>query len=472
MISAFRNFAKSKIAGVFVFIIIIPFVFWGMGSMFNSGETNNIANINEKNISTQDFMNYLNNSDISEQSIKENLDKNIIEELLSSLISKNILDLEIENFNISISELTLLQKIKSNKAFLDEKNVFQRVKYEKFLLSNNISAVMFEQQIKNLELKKNLFDFIGGGTVSPELLNENIYENENKTLEIEFFDLNSLYKKKEDFTDVEIEEFIKENENQLKKEYIDFEYVELNPKNLVGLDEFNEKFFDEIDKIENKISDGQDFNTVVSELNLITKNVKEFAPSSVKKEEEDMIYSVRNSSFDLIDNGNNFLLFNITKKYNRMPDLNNQQMKEEIKDSIYKKNESSLVERILTEIQDKKFNDIKFAEMGKNNIENIYIDSINDDKKFNVNSLKILYSLPKNSFTLASDKKNIIYLVKKINSKINKIDKKNDKYLKFFDEQISSKKNEILNVYDKFLTDKYQVELNEKSIDTVKNYFK
>ncbi len=107
-----------------------------------------------------------------------------------------------------------------------------------------------------------------------------------------------------------------------------------------------------------------------------------------------------------------------------------------------------------------------------NNIEKIYIDSINDDKKFNNNSLKILYALPKNSFALASDKENNIYLVKKIGSKINKINEKNDKYLKFFDEQISFKKNEILSEYDKFLTDKYQVELNEKSIDIVKNYFK
>ncbi len=472
MISTFRNFAKSKIAGVFVFIIIIPFVFWGMGNMFNSGEINNIAKISKKNISTQDFMNYLNNSDISEKIIKENLDKNIIEELLSGLVSKNILDLEIENFNISISELILSQKIKSNKIFLDEKNVFQRVKYEKFLLSNNLSAVMFEQQIKNLELKKNLFDLIGGGTVSPELLTKNIYEDENKTLELEFFDLNSLYKKKEDFTDGEIEEFIKENEYQLKKEYIDFKYVELNPKNLVGLDEYNQKFFDEIDKIENKISDGQDFNTIINELNLITKNVKEFIPTSVKKEEEDKIYSMRNSSFDLIDNGNNFLLFNISKKYNRIPDLNNLQIKDDIKYLIYEKNKSSYVERILIEIQDKKIDDIKFAEMGNNNIEKIYIDSINDDKKFNNNSLKILYALPKNSFALASDRENNIYLVKKIGSKINKINEKNDKYLKFFDEQISFKKNEILSEYDKFLTDKYQVELNEKSIDIVKNYFK
>ena len=47
MIGAFRNFAKTKFAGILVFIMIIPFVFWGMGSMFSSGNTNSIVKINE-----------------------------------------------------------------------------------------------------------------------------------------------------------------------------------------------------------------------------------------------------------------------------------------------------------------------------------------------------------------------------------------------------------------------------------------
>ena len=101
MISSLRNFAKTKIAGVFVFIIIIPFVFWGMGSMFNSGNTNNIAEINNTKISTKDFMDFINKSGIQQKVIKENLDKNIIEELLSALISGTLLDLEIQDFNIT-----------------------------------------------------------------------------------------------------------------------------------------------------------------------------------------------------------------------------------------------------------------------------------------------------------------------------------------------------------------------------------
>ena len=40
MISKLRGFSNSKLAGVLVGIIIIPFVFWGMGSSFTSGSKN------------------------------------------------------------------------------------------------------------------------------------------------------------------------------------------------------------------------------------------------------------------------------------------------------------------------------------------------------------------------------------------------------------------------------------------------
>ena len=189
MISSFRNFAKTKFAGLLVFVMIIPFVFWGMGSMFSSGNTNNLAKINKNNISTQEFINYINNSKISQQVIRENLNNNIIEELLSGLISTTLLKQEIKDFDITISENILLKKIKENENFTDENKVFQRIKYEKFLLENNISAPVFEQRLRERELQKNLFDFIGAGVVSPEFMVNKLFENENRKLELEFINL-------------------------------------------------------------------------------------------------------------------------------------------------------------------------------------------------------------------------------------------------------------------------------------------
>ena len=69
---------------------------------------------------------------------------------------------------------------------------------------------------------------------------------------------------RKNYTESEINKFLDENKDQLKREYIDFKYVVLNPKILIGLDEFNQDFFDEIDKIENRISNGDEFSIYYS----------------------------------------------------------------------------------------------------------------------------------------------------------------------------------------------------------------
>ena len=103
MLSNIRNFSKTIFAKILLVIIIIPFVFWGMGGIFNSGNTNNIVKLNNHSISTQDFINYINNSKIDSKKLKENIDKNILEEILSSLISKTILDMEIKRLNLILT---------------------------------------------------------------------------------------------------------------------------------------------------------------------------------------------------------------------------------------------------------------------------------------------------------------------------------------------------------------------------------
>jgi len=226
MISTFRNFAKTKFAGLLVFIMIIPFVFWGMGSMFSSGNTNNIAKINKTNISTQEFIDYLNNSGVGQETIRKNLNNNIIEELLSNLVSTTLLDLEVKDYDLIVSDTTILKKIKKNKNFLDESGSFQRINYEKFLLENNQTAPQFEQRLRNRELQKNLFDYIGAGTVSPKFLIKKLYEEENKELEIEYIGLDEFYEKKENISNEALNKFVDENTNKnwfYKKENFIFE---------------------------------------------------------------------------------------------------------------------------------------------------------------------------------------------------------------------------------------------------------
>ena len=72
----------------------------------------------------------------------------------------------------------------------------------------------------------------------------------------------------------------------------------------------------------------------------------------------------------------------------------------------------------IEKIKNNEFNDNEFIQMGQQNIKTAQLNSIRDNKKFDINAVKILYSLPINSFTLINDEKNNIYLakIKKIES--------------------------------------------------------
>jgi peptidyl-prolyl cis-trans isomerase D len=104
--------------------------------------------------------------------------------------------------------------------------------------------------------------------------------------------------------------------------------------------------------------------------------------------------------------------------------------------------------------------------------EYLTINSINDDATFEANSVKMLYSLPNNSFTLVNDKENKIYLVKLVSSKKNTFSETDENYLNFVNNQNTNTRKTIIQSYDQLLNTKYQVQLNQKTIDRVKNYFK
>ena len=50
MIANLRKFSKTIAAKVLMVIVVIPFIFWGMGGVFSSGNTNSLAKINKYNI--------------------------------------------------------------------------------------------------------------------------------------------------------------------------------------------------------------------------------------------------------------------------------------------------------------------------------------------------------------------------------------------------------------------------------------
>jgi len=463
---------KNKIGGlILIIVIIIAFGFGGFGGGFLSNNQNNVAKINKTNITSQDLIDFINRSGIAQGTIQKNINNNIIEELLTGLVSNILLSFEIEDFDMTISQNSLSDKIKLNNNFNDDNGNFERLKYEKFLLENNISAPLFEKRLKDRELQKKLFDFIGAGTVSPKFLTKKLYEVENRKLNIEFINLDMFYKKSDEITENDLINFINENEDQLKVEYIDFKYASINPQNLIGINEYNQEFFDKIDQIENSILNGVEFDSVISELNINITKVEDYKYSDTSNNIQKKIYEVRNNDSDIFEEGENYIIYKIESLKKKKPNLKDNQIKKEIIELVVQKNKFDYNKNILEKIKNEKFTEQNFLELGKDQIQSLKFNSIKDNNKFEINSVKMLYSLPLKSITLINDENNNIYL-----AKINNYDELNtemntEDFEKLLNKENMEIRNNILKSYDLLINQKYNVDINKVAINNVKNLF-
>ena len=100
MLGAIRKFSSSIYAKIFLLIVAIPFIFWGMGPVFQGGKQNIIVEIGKEKIPTQEFINFLK----FRATNVEILDKDLIEKLLSEFIREKLIALEIEDFDIKLSD--------------------------------------------------------------------------------------------------------------------------------------------------------------------------------------------------------------------------------------------------------------------------------------------------------------------------------------------------------------------------------
>ena len=187
MLSSLRKFSETILAKIFIALIALSFVFWGINDFFRSNYTNSIAEIDGEEISINQFMYEFNkiirNNNI--QSEKIAIKNNIHIIAISNIISEKILKIHAKKIGISIDETIIAIEIKNSDEFKD-KEIFSRIKYEKFLLERNITSKILEDQInKNLK-KKIITDSITGYMPSNKKISEKNIRNKINILYEDF----------------------------------------------------------------------------------------------------------------------------------------------------------------------------------------------------------------------------------------------------------------------------------------------
>ena len=129
---------------------------------------------------------------------------------------------------------------------------------------------------------------------------------------------------------------------------------------------------------------------------------------------------------------------------------------------------------LLKKIENNEFKDEEFLEIGgkENLIETLTNKSKNDNSFFNVHSLSLLYTIPKDDFLLIVDNEKNVYLTKVVNFNYKNFSNSSEEGKIYISRSNFRLKNNISNSYDDLLNTKYKVEINQNTMERLKNYFK
>ena len=470
MLSSLRAFSNTLIAKLLISLLSLSFAFWGISGFFRSNYGNNVAEINGKEISSNEFINEINK--ITKITNKK-LNKEIAEVSLSNIISKNLINLYSKEIGVIINDQSIITELKNIPEFQNNK-IFSRVKYEKFLLEKNINSQIVENQISE-DLKKRIIQdsIIKYIPINKFILYEfNNYNNES--LNVEYINLQN-FKIQNEINEKDIQKFYDENKNYfVTEEFRSFKYTELTPENLIGQKDISNKFYEIIDKIENDIS--KDFkyenliknykiNTIKTNLlnkNGIDKNKQKINldPALIKK-----IFQLSKNQIKIIEIDNKYYLIYFDNIEPSIQKILDEDVKINIKNILLKQNKKKQISKSYSDLKKKDYQEFyNFAKKNNLQIEHKYLKNRTDltlvpgikaEELYN-NKIHYVYFIETNNNSYFFFNKDFI-----INSKSGKNPKESE-------QEIS---NKIDALYNNYLNQFYKIKINEKIINSyLKNF--
>ena len=484
MATSIGKISKSFFFKLLVGIIILPFVFWGMGDVFRGGNQNVIATIDSNKVSTQEFVNYVNRLNLNETQI-ENLSKtDLIEQILSDYIGKKVMSFEIEKLEVVVSDNALREIIKNDKSFFKD-DKFSRTEYEKFLIKSGITAPQFEANIVEQEKRKQFLSSLAGGIVIPEILIEKEFRKENQTKIIQYIDLEKYHSKNKPSQE-NIKELYERNKNVFFTELKSIRYAEIKPEFISGDKEYNENFFKQLDNIENNILDGQTFEETVKVNNL---KIVEFNKINAKKENEaknkienlpdnlfKKIYNIKiPQSPKIINIDSKYYLAEIKDEEKKNRPMNDPEVLKALNAQLSFKekieNNTSLAKDISLGAFDGE-NYKKFADDNGLIVKDYKISNIKQNDIFSEGLIKRIFLTKDGEINLLTNNtltKSFLISTKKTEYK--KLDKNGNEFEQYEAKARLNLINKIYQSYDENANQKYKVEVNQRTIDRVKNSF-
>ena len=484
MATSIRKLSKSFFIKLLVGIIILPFVFWGMGDVFRGGNQNVIATIDSKKLSTQEFMNYISRLNLTKDQIKNLQKTDLIEQILSEYIGRKIMALEIEELGVVVNDNALREIIKNDKLFY-KNDKFSRIEYEKFLIKSGITAPQFEANIEEQEKRRQFLSSLAGGIVIPEILVTQEFRKENQIKAIQYIDLEKYHTKNKP-TPESIQELYERNKNIFFAEFKSIQYAAISPSIISGSKNYDENFFKQLDLIENNVLDGQSFKETVKANNL---KIIEMNKINAKKEDQNKkkfiditdalfneIYNIKSAQTPkIIKVGGKYYLAEIREIEKKNKPMSDPEVLEALNAQINFKNKIEKNNSITKDISLGAYDSEKFKKFAADNkleVKDYNISNLNQNEIFTEGLIKRIFLTKDGEINLITNStltKTFLISTKKTTYK--NFDKSGNKFDQYEAKARLNLINKIYKSYDESVNQKYKVELNQRTIDRVKNSF-
>ena len=408
----------------------------------------------------------------------------LIEQILSEYIGRKVMALEIEKIGIVVSDNALRDIIKNDKLFFKD-DKFSRTEYEKFLIKSGITAPQFEANIVEQEKRRQFLSSLAGGIVVPEMLVEKEFRKENQTKTIEYIDLDKYHSKNKPSAE-SLKELYERNKNIFFVELKSIRYAEIKPELISGSADYNENFFKQLDLIENKVLDGQTFdettganNLKIIEFNKINANKEDENKNKIEKLPDNLfnkIYNIKNTqSPEVINIEGKYYLAEVKDAEKKNKTMDDPEVLEALNAQLSFKekieNNTSLAKDIsLGAFENDNFK--KFADDNGLEVKNYKISSLKQNEIFSDGMIKRIFLTNDGEINLITNNtftKSFLISTKKTEYKT--LDKNSNEFEQYEAKARLNLINKIYQSYDESVNQKYKVELNQRTIDRVKNSF-
>jgi len=232
-------------SGLLVGVIGFCLLAFILGELINGGislSSRNVGSINGKDISTQDFLNKVNQAQQRGQTSSQ-----VFNQIWNSEVRNILFNEQFEKLGLRLGQDQLMNVIQTlpdfaqNPQFLNEAGMFDQNKFKQFVAGMKTAGSQqwnawldYENQIESFAKEQIYYAMIKGAIITTSLEAKVAYRNEVKKVNFDYVTLPYSNIKDEEvkISDKEIEDYIKKHEKQFKSDIsrvVDYVFIENKP---------------------------------------------------------------------------------------------------------------------------------------------------------------------------------------------------------------------------------------------------